>query len=101
MRTDDFDLYKKVTAALEESREKLLQENSERVKTVTTYAAMDLVQFGFPTEAYAFVPSKVCTLAETVASLIRQSQVLSRIHSRILMLESVDAGERSILASSS
>ena len=50
LRTDEFDLYKKVTAALEESREKLLQENSERVKTVTTYAAMDLVQFGFPPE---------------------------------------------------
>ena len=26
---------------------------------------MDLVQFGFPTEAYAFIQSKVCTLVET------------------------------------
>ena len=52
-------------AALEESCEKILQENSECVKTVTTYAAMDLVQFGFPTEAYAFIQSKVCTLVET------------------------------------
>ena len=65
LRTDEFDLYKKVTVALEESRKKLLQENSERVKTVTTYAAMELVQFGFPTKCYAFIQSKVCTLAET------------------------------------
>lgn len=39
---DGFDLFKKATEALEEAREKLLRENSERVKTITMYAVMEL-----------------------------------------------------------
>lgn len=50
LRSDGFSLFKKATEALEESRERILRENSERVKVVTTYAVMELTQFGFSPE---------------------------------------------------
>lgn len=65
LRADGFDLFKKATEALEESREKFLRENSEQVKTVTTYAVMELTQFRFTPESYAFIQHKICTFAET------------------------------------
>lgn len=65
LRSDGFNLFKKATEALEESRERILRENSERVKVVTTYAVMELTQFGFSPESYAFIQHKVCTFAET------------------------------------
>lgn len=65
LRDDKFDLYNKVMESLEKSREEFLRENSERVKNVTTYAVMELAQFGFSPESYAFIQHKVCTFAET------------------------------------
>lgn len=62
---EEYPLFKKVKEALGKSRKRLLRENSVRVKTVTTYAVMELTQFGFSTESYAFIQHKICTFAET------------------------------------
>lgn len=69
LRSDGFSLFKKATEALEESRE-----NSERVKVVTTYAVMELTQFGFSPESYAFIQHKVCTFAETGGKFDKSEQ---------------------------
>lgn len=74
LRSDGFNLFKKATEALEESRERILRENSERVKVVTTYAVMDLNQFGFSLESYAFIQHKVCTFAETGGKFDKSAQ---------------------------
>ena len=74
LRSDGFYLFKKATEALEESRERILRENSERVKVVTTYAVMELTQFGFSPESYAFIQHKVCTFAETGGKFDKSEQ---------------------------
>lgn len=74
LRSDGFSLFKKATEALEESRERILRENSERVKVVTTYAVMELTQFGFSPESYAFIQHKVCTFAETGGKFDKSEQ---------------------------
>lgn len=74
LRSDGFSLFKKATEALEESRERILRENSERVKVVITYAVMELTQFGFSPESYAFIQHKVCTFAETGGKFDKSEQ---------------------------
>ena len=74
LRSDGFYLFKKATEALEESRERILRENSERVKVVTTYAVMELTQFGFSPESYAFIQHKVFTFAETGGKFDKSEQ---------------------------
>ena len=89
LRSDGFNLFKKATEALEESRERILRENSERVKVVTTYAVMELTKFGFSPESYAFTQHKVAPLQKQEVSSTSLNKAQSITHSRMKLPENM------------